>query len=814
MALRIGIGTNLRIQGSNTNWNPLLPLGGEHVNFWASGRSGLTMPDSVGGNDVSILTPVFKGAASGSLSGTNGALERVFDGGSYTIYCKIKQLSDVVGFDKMFAMGNTTSNLDKGILLHHYGSIMYVTFCNGGGVQSETSWIPSNANAVLKMGSWIELLIQIDGVGKTITAKLINQATQVGIGVDKNIDISSWTLTESDNNSGIKFSSSNFASADFKKFTGIKTLAQCQDSSYVTDIQIYYPTLIDGTDVSGNAHHLTRTSITEANKYYSNISTYNLDYGYSLYRSTYKQLSPATPNFEDIYVPNNTSGVAIARTLNDDIPNARLKVFECQGSLTKHNMADSLLDIPVASWDRDDATIYEDVVRTSIYYDAVNPHRWHISELDYILFSQRCKTSNKGLNFFKVSDNSFATHERKYIDELFSFDTDKTGNNLHKILTYTKDQQKIDASILEYCDASVENSILREVRTKAGMPKVEFYWGDGTKNDQAPADTFGHVYSGVLTYPIYIINPESIEVLYVGTNLGIYQIAPLNADIGEYAKAVNMTSILIYWNASSKWTGNIDRFPLSLTRLYNVGIGGYRDDETGTIGGDVSRLVNLTYLYVSSGNILHGDISGLVRLTDIMICGDNTISGSIDNMSALKNCEGQGFSTLGGNFDNVRNTLELVCFAGNNTFAGDISRCVNLVYFQCFNPNIYGSVNLLVKLWSIALPITVTGEFSNLPLLEDIQGYGAMTKPSDFSANPKLQYLANFPSWTWTETQTNKILADLWANKDVVRTYGTYRTIYIHGTPAGQGLTDKAALQLYRSPTPPGTAALWTIVTD
>lgn len=69
-------------------------------------------------------------------------------------------------------------------------------------------------------------------------------------------------------------------------------------------------------------------------------------------------------------------------------------------------------------------------------------------------------------------------------------------------------------------------------------------------------------------------------------------------------------------------------------------------------------------------------------------------------------------------------------------------------------------------------------------------------------------------------TEVNAILAGFWANRNAAKSRSE-RVIDIgkdtptpNAAPTGQGLTDKAALQAYRSPTPPGTAALWTVTTN
>ena len=69
-------------------------------------------------------------------------------------------------------------------------------------------------------------------------------------------------------------------------------------------------------------------------------------------------------------------------------------------------------------------------------------------------------------------------------------------------------------------------------------------------------------------------------------------------------------------------------------------------------------------------------------------------------------------------------------------------------------------------------------------------------------------------------TEVNAVLAGFWANRDAAKSL-TERVIDLgkdtptpNAAPTGQGLIDKASLKAYRSPTPPGTAALWTVTTN
>lgn len=109
------------------------------------------------------------------------------------------------------------------------------------------------------------------------------------------------------------------------------------------------------------------------------------------------------------------------------------------GNVTKHNLAPSLIQFAGAVWDRSDATIWSASARAG-YYDATNAttrRRWHISELNQNTINSWANAGYKGLNFVKIINNS--VNDRLTLDQLFGYDTEKTGDSLNGVLTYTND---------------------------------------------------------------------------------------------------------------------------------------------------------------------------------------------------------------------------------------------------------------------------------------------------------------------------------------------------------------------------------------
>lgn len=185
-------------------------------------------------------------------------------------------------------------------------------------------------------------------------------------------------------------------------------------------------------------------------------------------------------------------------------------------------------------------------------------------------------------------------------------------------------------------------------------------------------------------------------------------------------------------------------------------------DGKTAFGGRIGGLRSLTYLVVFGSNTLSGSIAGLTSLTVLGSYGSNMLSGSVAGLTSMT----------------------IIDVYGSNTLSGSIAGLTSLTYLSVFGSN-------TISGWG-GVAATATG------LCQMLQG--GLT--------------------VLDATEVNTVLAGFWANRDASKSRAE-RLIDIgkdtptpNAAPTGQGLIDKAALQAYRSPTPPGTAALWGVTTN
>jgi hypothetical protein len=798
----IGIcpGIGLWKSGSGS-WTPNSSLGGESVNFWAKGRSGLTMPDSVGANDIAITTPVYcKGVLIGDKTRTE---EHIFDGSSYTLYYKAKAASA----SYQVRLGSQAWS-GKGIVLIAESNNLYFQG-DDGTLQSSTIQV---TNISTNLAGWFEVFIEVDFTTKRLRSTIYELGTANVIGSSKNINIAAWTFSASDNQNPFSFYTD--IAADFKKFNALKTIAQCRDKTYVTDLQLWYPEMVSGTDVSGNAKHLTRSTVDRNSRHYCSVSTYLLDRGYSLYRNVQKYLWDATlVNYEDVYVPYDINGLPIARILTGAGGTAYVKISDHPGSATEHNLAESRLSLPLEQWDKSDTNIYVDAVRTLYHYVAGTPHEWHISELDYLTFSQRCKANYKGINFFKITDSSIS--DRKILKEFFSFATDKTGADLTKILNFTGDNAGMLSDLQILQDASIEATGSFTLNNIVNTIPTIIYWGDGNKSEPTSGSTMNtNEYAVAAIYNIYISHPDSLVEF---RNHGTSYFANGN-DVSQLNKCTNLEKILLDNNNKTPYTGSIDGWNKGLKDIQVVGVNG----DPG-ITGDVAPFIALTRIWVWSS--LHGNMSNSIHMKELNFGGNETVTFDMsawDDIEWLNNQYAFDVVMIGSITGKVH--LHEICWWGTvHHLEGDIATCVALTYLTFNNASlshISGDISALTLITTFGDPgpSDITGSLAALIDLEYFIGssHNTIVKPVRLNLLTKICYLSK-SDWVWSTAEVNAMLADVWANRNSARTALARRLIFNtvgSGAPSGQGITDKAALEAYRSPTPPGTAALWTIDTN
>lgn len=397
-----------------------------------SGRSGLILPDTInsGVGDVKILTPTYYGHTTVGtyLQSEGGSTERVFDGGSYTIYCKLF-FSDSLVDGVIFGTGGSTDRRGFAIDIYADGH-GYVIYSDGAAEVYNAYTFPKNA--------WFEIHVQVDRANNQCRtyARLISDGSTIG--TDRVNNISAWNFSATDNYASLRFTGRGCAFADFKKFSAVKALSQCQDNSYANDLQFYYPVIFDGTDVSGNNHHLTNYGTATANhRMYSQVSDYMLKNGFCVHRAK---------NKVDIPVSFSLIGEKIKRTeANDLVFDGSFTYVDGEsvvGSVDNHNLADSILEFSGDEWDRSNTTIFNDDCRDSAWYDEDNPKRFHVSELNKFILNSYTNSGYQGIHFVKISNNSY--EDRRSLLELFSYNNNKTGIDLTKVLLYCGDSGMVD----------------------------------------------------------------------------------------------------------------------------------------------------------------------------------------------------------------------------------------------------------------------------------------------------------------------------------------------------------------------------------
>jgi hypothetical protein len=780
------------------------------LNLWAKGRTGLTMPDSKGGSPVQILTPTFRiGGSVNILRTEGGILERLFDGNDHTFYFKTKIITPVDGTNRFpLRMGNNRS-AERGLLILSSSGSWITYFSDGVSSFGINQCTTPNTTLV----GWINVLMTINQTTKRITSQLSKCSDNSSLGTNINYDISAWTTGANDNAGPLSFDSSYFTYADLKMFDGIKTLSQCRDNSYVDGLKFFYPTLLDRTDVSGNGHHFRREApryISHINKYYDTISTYQFDYGYDLLKTSAYDVNRDTYN--DVWQCKTPSGLSITPPTVSNYGDAYINSGSHAGNLTEHNLADCLLNIPGDNWDRSDTTIFNDSVRTSLYYDAANPNRWHISELRSLSFSENCNTGFKGLNYFKITDNSLATEDRKLLKEIISYNTNKAGNDIQKILQYTGDKTAIDGMInLTVTTTANTQTVKINLSSLKTSEVFMIFWGDGTYEFARHVDTaveYTHIYAVTGIYPVKIINSQSIkEFRFAATSQ--YEAWSFNA-----SQLPLLCPDLEILNLQCTTVASVSGVITGLNKLKYIQL-----MSPNTLEGDITGWVDVETLRVLGQNKLHGSITPLSKLKVVYVDGENTISGNVsaDTHPLIESFEGgflmPGLNTINGSLSGMTH-LFMVCFQGLGSITCNVETTPALVYLSSDESITWsGDISAMINIYLLSVP-GLTGSINNLINLRTYYDRSTgIAKQVRFNNHPKLDALRLY-SKVYTSEETNQILADMWANRDAAKDPSdVYRIIQITGTPTGQGLIDKANLQAYRSPNNNAAYPLWTVNT-
>jgi hypothetical protein len=441
------------------------------------------------------------------------------DGNDYSIYFRMKYLSDPgeTASRSILRLGGVSA-AQRGIYVYFYYRRIRVlvndgaTSVNGYGVYA--------VDTILSADKYTDVLLQIDGTGKTVTIAVYNDngtlintnSSGVRTGTVTTINIASLTLNSNDNTAAYTFDNVYNVTTNFKKFSGLKTITQCLDETYVTGIQIHYPNILATTDISGNGNHLNRSAgftSAAALKYYTDINNYLLDYGYDDYQR----------NINDSLIHRKIPYKADGTIIKPDYPTASIWmsgyriVGEYPASATKVNtMQDCKIRFTDNFFDRSNATIWGDAARLG-YYDASNKKDFHISELNQRTLYEWLNAGYKGRLYVKMTDNSIEKWDRKLLSDVFLYATDKTLDSNKTILTYTGD---LFAQVLTGFNGTTlydanDYVHLGYLQSDSAMFTIRFDDGD--------VDVIDHYYPllNSLTVPHNMVSVHSSEVGTTGT---------------------------------------------------------------------------------------------------------------------------------------------------------------------------------------------------------------------------------------------------------------------------------------------------------
>jgi hypothetical protein len=186
-------------------------------------------------------------------------------------------------------------------------------------------------------------------------------------------------------------------------------------------------------DVSGNGNHGTWSGTGSRYGYNKNGSTYLNTQGYSLWQ---KESNP------DIQVPFDIDGDPLSLTPGTDIPTGYTHSYDNASGGSNWNMADALIDFDpddtldsnLDNFDRSNTTIYSADARSGVDYDAGNPYRFHINNLDPRIYLPWRNVGYRGKMFSKIILGEY--EELRYIREILNYSTDYTDGDEFRIMRY------------------------------------------------------------------------------------------------------------------------------------------------------------------------------------------------------------------------------------------------------------------------------------------------------------------------------------------------------------------------------------------
>ncbi len=513
----------------------------DDLTMWTNSREGLSMIDK-SGNDVEILPAAFLNVNGFVYGDKTRSVERVFDEGSYTFYWKMTQVSavEVIGGidENIIQFGSAAAG--RGVNLYVDSNRMRLFVGDGVGVAVYNNFYAAYNDALLGGGVY-ECFLEVDFAASRLRFNIYNSAG-VAQGTPVNQDISAVAFNDNDNSNRFQIIGADFAISGFKKFSALKTIAQCRTDTYVTDLQIHLPDIISGTDLSDNASHWSIPIYnTVMNGTYVPQCTWLMDYGYTVWKVPYASDDAGQVGL-DLLVPNKADGTERVRATITGYTKQR----NVKGNLDYLNLAYCKLRFTDNFFDRSSTIIWNAASRASEHYNASDVKTFHISELNNRTITEFLNAGYRRRFFVNITENPIEEYRggtgRALLKEILFYATDKIGTDEIDILNYTN---SFFAAILD-ASGSIEYDAGGYVQLgyfQTTTPMITIRIDDGFPDTYTDWYPLLNIYSAPAYLPV-TIGTDPDENLYGLTWAEIKTMYDAGWDVG--GQGINDDDISIY----------------------------------------------------------------------------------------------------------------------------------------------------------------------------------------------------------------------------------------------------------------------------
>jgi len=405
-------------------------------------RQGNFFIDPLNNDTAEILIPEFKGNGAVNLNGDKtNVKEHILDGNDYTVYFRIKQ-TDLISTTTYSIINIGRLTTGRGIRVYFFTDRMRVNVSDG--TVSLNAYLYYGSDTILFGLPYADVVIQVNGTTKMCDVGIYNpdgdliNTNTLGVRTNAvtNINMATVALATTDNGIDYTFVNDHCITTNFKKFTGLKTYAQCINNSYTTNAQLWYPNILSGTNILADENHLFKTVpfTDETYFYYTSINSYLLDYGFDEYQYTLDDsrsriVVPYKPDGSKITIDFTAPAIYLGsyRVIAEQLPRAN-----------GINLVSGKVRFSNAFFNRKNATIWNSLARSG-YYSATDTMAFKISELNQRTINEMLNPNYRGRLFVDYNTNSIEKWDRDFLTNIYLYSSDHTTAEHKTILNYTGD---------------------------------------------------------------------------------------------------------------------------------------------------------------------------------------------------------------------------------------------------------------------------------------------------------------------------------------------------------------------------------------